>query len=367
MICYRAAELSLAALTLMVCSVPGAATGLRARSGARGSSLTDYLTAITQGEFASPPLDDGVAKWIVATIPTSRCIMYVRPGDTTWRPLVMSGLVQPKSIAIDKQNKRLFVADPAAGKIYWYQLHMAPDGTTLMTDGQQHLAVQGISPRTIAVGFHGDLYVTGATLPVPPNLPVDGVFAVTWLTIANCEAVANWAHPNCNVPPKAVWNQAVTGSVPDALGLDAFNVWWGNDQDGKTKGSVARASLNPPLVDPGKEIQIKADNEDTVESMALTPTMVFYGSENAIYAVPKNKVGQDCGVSGCPLISKTAQRPTAMAWDGDGTVYVADRKQGALLMFPSESKGGTVVEKFADCNDIYGIDVMQGGLDGGEG
>mmetsp|Transcript_16933 Transcript_16933/g.31631 ORF Transcript_16933/g.31631 Transcript_16933/m.31631 type:complete len:364 (-) Transcript_16933:76-1167(-) len=357
MICRCAAELFLVALTLVVWTAPGAASNLRAQTAARGSLLTDILEAVTEGDIQSLSpfkVSDGDSKWVVASIPPQRVVMYVHPPDTTWRPLVMSGLVSPKSIAIDKQRKRLYVVDTAVAKIYWYQLHAPPDGKTLMTDGTQHLAVQGILARTIALGATGDLYFTGTTAPLPPDQPVDGVFLMDITTLANCEATGNY-----NVPPKQVWNKGITGSLPDALGLDAFNVWWGNQLDGDKKGSVVKASLTPPLVDPQQAITIKANNEATVYSLALTPTLVFYGAENAVHVIQKSKVGQDCGANGCPLVSKTAQKPTAMVWDGDGTIFLADNEQGALFMFPSESRAGNVLEKFCDCADIFGMDVFE--------
>lgn len=60
-------------------------------------------------------------EYLIMSLPGTRMLSYSRLSidPTVLRPLVISGLITPKSLALDAENFRLFVADPANLKIFW--------------------------------------------------------------------------------------------------------------------------------------------------------------------------------------------------------------------------------------------------------
>merc|ERR1719426_297574 len=83
--------------------------------------------------------------------------------------------MSPKSLAIDEDRGRLYLADTALAKILWYQLIALPD-KTLISDGRQHIAVQNMAVRNLALDLTGNLWFTGASTPVPPIVSIDAIW-----------------------------------------------------------------------------------------------------------------------------------------------------------------------------------------------
>merc|ERR1719277_1603859 len=81
----------------------------------------------------------------------------------------------------------------------------------------------------------------------------------------------------------------------------------------------------------------------------------FTDSEKALYGVKKN---------GGPVAEVTSllDKPRGCAWDGDGTVYVADRGAGAVYSFASNMHviSKTEVKRAFEFEDAFGLAVMTG-------
>lgn len=298
--------------------------------------------------------DDGVTDYMISSFPELRCINYVRMPDLVWRPLVNTGLGNPTSIVVDETRNRLYIADTAQAKIFWYQLIVLPGGQ-LVSDGRQHVAVQMMVPRQLTLDLEGNLWFSGKSAPVPPAVSVDGIWKQSLMTIDQSSSTGK------PIDAAQIWTSMNTGSTVSSLVLDAFNIYYGNDLDGKTKGSIVKASKTVPLSNPSSGLSAMADNADTTYSVAVTPTALFYGADNAIYGVLKTKVGGACGATGdlCQLITDAVKKPTAMIWNGDGTVYVADNGGGAIYAFASGSVSPHALEKVLDAGEVYGLDIYK--------
>merc|ERR1719387_1289141 len=89
-------------------------------------------------------------------------------------------------------------------------------------------------------------------------------------------------------------------------------------------------------------IQSLSKNVDKVYGVCASPNLVFYtgGSRND-YAAPR----------GC-------------VWDGDGTVFLADKGGDAVWSFPSSMHGLGLVQasKLFDVQDPYGVAVFRPSL-----
>jgi hypothetical protein len=295
--------------------------------------------------------DDGQTNYLISSFPEFRCINYVRLPDLVWRPLVVSGLGSPHSVVVDEDRLRLYVVDNAVVKIFWYQLIALPDGT-LISDGRQHIAVQNMAVRNLALDLEGNLWFSGTSTPVPPIPPIDAIWKQPLMIIDQSLL------SGVPIDPLPQWTSGHTKSSPSPLVLDAFSIYYGNGMQGKEKGSVIKAGQAVPAG--GGGLVGMADNTDTVYSIAVTPTVLFYGADNAIYGVAKTKVGASCGATGdqCKVITDLVKKPTSMLWDGDGTIYVADNGAGAIYSFASGSASPHALDKIIDAGEVYGLDVL---------
>jgi len=316
--------------------------------------MSKYLQKKSAGLVpASLSADDGSTNYLIASFPELRVVNYVRLPDLVWRPLVATGLASPHSVVIDEDRARVYIADKGVAKIVWYQLISLPGGT-LISDGRQHVAAQGVSVRNMALDLSGNLWFSGTTTPLPPIPAVDGIFKQTLLTIDQSTA------SGVPLPPLAQWTSVATKSVASPLALDAFSIYYGNDMAGTSKGSIVKASQTVPT-DPSTGISPMADNIDTTYSVAVTPTAIFYGGDNTIYGVLKSKVGGSCGATGaqCKVVTDLVKKPTAMLWDGDGSVFVADNGAGAIYSFASGSVSPHALDKIIDAGQVWGLDVFK--------
>jgi len=298
--------------------------------------------------------DDGQTDYLIASFPELRCVNYVQLPDLVWRPLVVSGITNPRAIAIDDDRNRLYLVDAAVGKILWYQLLALPDGK-LVSDGRQHVAVQAMAVRNMALDLTGSLWFSSKSLPVPPNPSVDAIWKQSIM------AIDQGSLSGTPLDPIAQWTSGATQSSVSPLVLDAFNIYYGNDMAGKTKGTIVKASQSVPIANPASGLTAMADNADTTYSVAVTPTALFYGVDNAIYGVVKTKAGASCGATGdlCTVVTDLVKKPTAMLWDGDGTIYVADNGNGAVYSYASGSVSEHALEKIIDAGEIWGLDVFK--------
>lgn len=52
------------------------------------------------------------------------------------------------------------------------------------------------------------------------------------------------------------------------------------------------------------------------------------------------------------------EAPRGLAWDGDGTVYVADQAGSAVFSFPSGKLAATQTSRVVDLHDAFGLALL---------
>jgi len=103
-------------------------------------------------------------------------------------------------------------------------------------------------------------------------------------------------------------------------------------------------------------VQTLSRNADKSYGVCLALNNVFYTQpQTTVYGVKK---------TGGPVTSVTNRlvNPRGCAWDGDGTVYVADRGANAVFSFPGNMPELSMVEvsKAVDFDDAFGVAVYSG-------
>jgi hypothetical protein len=264
-------------------------------------------------------------QYLVMTLPSLRQIAYVKLPDPTLRVLVLSGLVAPKSLAVDNALYRLYVTDSAQQKVFWYQLSIV--GDKLIQNGVQHIALETVETNNIAVDGTGNMYFTGKQLLLPPNTPTEGVWRNAAINL----------HTGATKVPATIYSGGNTGAPPafsasSGVATDNLYVYWGNAQGGKTSGTVVRA----PSGGGGTAVALTLE-EESARNIALTPTYMFYTTETGVYGAKKMKLDSSCADGACVKISDKIEDAQGIVWDGDGTIYVADSTAGKVFSFPAGS------------------------------
>jgi len=264
-------------------------------------------------------------QFLVMSLPSLRQIAYVKLPDPTTRILVLSGLVAPKSLAIDNALYRLYVTDSAQQKVFWYQLSIV--GDKLIQNGVQHIALETVETNNIAVDGTGNMYFSGKQLLLPPNTPTEGIWRNAAINL----------HTGATKVPSTIYSAGNTGApaafaASSGVATDNQYVYWGNAQNGMTQGTVVRAASGG-----GGTAVMLSLAEESCRNIALTPTYMFYTTETGIYGAKKMKLDSSCAEGACVQISSNISDAQGIVWDGDGTIYVADSTAGKVFSFPSGS------------------------------
>lgn len=344
-------------LCLLAATLPGAA-GLAVQGPANPYSQVKSTPAGGAGITVDQAAHS--RKFLIASFPNLKQVGYVQLPDNVWRPLVLGKVTSPKGVAVDVPNRRLYVADPPEGKIWWYELFVRANGM-LGSTGEQHVAVEGYSVYWMAVNGVGDLYFTGKQIVTPPQSSYDAVFRQDAINIAtkNPTRVKEiYTRSNSGNPNPKVW-------MPSGIAVDSFYIYWGNQELGQTHGSVSKG----PRQNIGKvsdtTIRPLSTAVEEVRGIASTGTNLFYVTPQGVYGVQKSQATPIAsateGLVAEPPVTDTNSLgfdPRSVAWDGDGTMYFTEYTSGTVYSLPAENLAIHNLTKFVDAPGVYGVTVM---------
>merc|ERR1719401_2355112 len=122
-------------------------------------------------------------------------------------------------------------------------------------------------------------------------------------------------------------------SAPGGIALDNFFVYWLNKNSGTKVGSLLRGRQEPGKLNATADaVKSLASNAQKCYGVCLALGNIFFTDEtNSLYGVRRAATGLGDTVT----ISSTFQEPRGCAFDGDSTVYVADKVGNAVYQFPS--------------------------------
>eukprot|EP00929_Paragymnodinium_shiwhaense_P002576 TRINITY_DN102871_c0_g1_i1.p1 TRINITY_DN102871_c0_g1~~TRINITY_DN102871_c0_g1_i1.p1 ORF type:complete len:332 (+),score=67.72 TRINITY_DN102871_c0_g1_i1:109-1104(+) len=278
--------------------------------------------------------------FLFVSAPRESKVSFVKlPGGSDYNglsplPLVDQGLAHPQGLAVDQKRKRLYVADPDVQKIYSYNLIFGKD--SVRTDGKQTIVAQGAESRWVALDGVGNVFFSDEPRNLILKVAADKVLR---------------GEPS----PEIVYNGTGTASVnqPGGIAVDNFHVYWTNKHFGQEVGTVVRGSENPGAT---ATVSVLARNLVKSYGICLSLGNIYYTApESRLYGV--KKTGGDT-----VEVSSTLTHPRGCAYDGDGTVYVADRGAGAVYAFAGNMPTitNTQLTKAFDAEDAFGLAVAIG-------
>lgn len=294
-------------------------------------------------------------RYLVATFPNMKQVAYLHLPDTVWRPLVIGEVQFPKALANDPQHSRVFVSDQPQNKVFWYNVHIDPEGY-LMTDGIQHVAVEGFEVYWMSVNGVGDLYFTGKQAVQPPQSSYEAVFRVD-LEMINAGDSLNpvevYSRPNSGNPNPKVW-------MPSGIAVDSFFIYWGNQERGTEHGSVVKGSRQNIGSGAPQILTTLSSQSDEVRGMAATGTLLYYLTPEGVWGIPKT--GSVASLISPPpkeTAEGTPWDPRSVAWDGFGTMYFTDNVAGRIYSIPAQDTLPHDIQRFADAPGVHGVTVFE--------
>mmetsp|Transcript_112540 Transcript_112540/g.363478 ORF Transcript_112540/g.363478 Transcript_112540/m.363478 type:complete len:340 (+) Transcript_112540:121-1140(+) len=289
------------------------------------------------------------AKYLIVSNARNGTIGYAKvpPGGgapSEVRTLVDSGLGHPQGIAVDQKRQLLLVADSDLRKVVSYGLYLHADGS-LAVDEQTPLA-EDVEARWVAVDGPGNVYFSdemgSRLLRVSARQVFDGD--------TNAEVVF----------PRG---QEALGSLsaPGGLATDNFYLYWANKLDGQRAGTLVKGLEAGPN---GSSSPLAAQPPAVLASNAPKAYGVCVAVDNVFFTAPERDV-YAVKTSGGNVATVTSglRSPRGCAWDGDATVYVADRSAHAVYALPGPmvSLVQTTATQVLRFEDAFGVAVFSGG------
>jgi len=290
------------------------------------------------------------------------------------------------------------VADKGAQKIFRYRLTVQPTSdppsTELQTDGIQVTVVQDALVEWVTVDISGDVLYTDQGTNTINRIPLGTIDAlsngdhqagdIVFISEKQQEATAAAllqqeltrtagmadpaaVLPNARLEVYRVYEGSINPhvTVPAGIASDGVHLFWANQADGLAAGAAVRGEVHPRPTQqvaagsspaPFAAVAL-ANNTDEAYGVAKSNTVVFFSSNNSgigsVYGVLE---GQKHVHS---FVGTTLVEPRGLVWDGDQTVYVADRAAGVVWSFPV----GLLVEnapltKSAVVTGAYGVALI---------
>jgi len=288
------------------------------------------------------------ANFLVMSAPRLSKISYVKVPDnghltTDILPLVLidRGLRHPQGIAVDQKRKKLFVADPDMQKIYAYSLLVTEE--TLGTDGQQFIVAQNSESRWVAVDGVGNVFFS--------NEAQSQILKVAATRVLRGDPSAEVVYDGAGVSQV---------SRPGGVAVDNFHVFWTNKLSGNQVGSLVKGAEIPETLSNGVAITLSvsvlAKNVARSYGVCTALDNIFYtDADKYLYGVKKSG-GAIASISG------KFKQPRGCVWDGDGTVYVADKGDGAVYSFAGNmhSLAPVQITKVLQFEDAFGLAMVSG-------
>lgn len=279
-------------------------------------------------------------KYLIVTAPTTSRIAYIKlpgngrplePGDS-FRTLLETGLSVPHGVAVDEYRKKLYVADPGLQKLVAYDLKHNGDALDV---GSKKTIADNVEVRWVTVDGIGNVFFT--------DEPRNRIMRVSATQIEDGNTTADILYDGL---------QTEKVSAPGGIITDNFFVYWLNKVSGTQVGSLMRAPSSKYLANASTPITALTNNAVKCYGVCMALNNMFYSDEGVnLYGVKRTGTGLQ-------TVSGSLVEPRGCAFDGIGTLYIADKGQDAIYQLASnmpELKPNVQVKKAADLQGAYGL------------
>lgn len=240
-----------------------------------------------------------------APIPTQKI-----PGEVKLRTLIDSGLTFPQGLAVDPWRRYLYVADPTLNDLVYYVLD--PSSEDRLYVGGQKIAAKGVEVRWVTVDNLGNVYFTVES--------TQQIMRITAEMLDAGDTAAQVVFASTGI------HQSPMVSAPGGIAMDNYYAYWTNKLNPDRAGAVVR-SLHAPG---SKTADLTASMGVKSYGVCIAVNNIFFtGEVKNLYGISR------LGGSRPVTVVNTFEEARGCAWDGQNTVYVADKKKNAVYSFPA--------------------------------
>jgi sugar lactone lactonase YvrE len=282
--------------------------------------LMQFLAAVV---LASP------RRFLIVSAPKDKRVMYRELPDGKFEPL-LDTLAEPEGMVIN--GKTLYVADPGQEMVLAYDLVVHEHG------GRDHLIAMNERKAITKVDAHWLTYGDKLLVSDTSGSKIDRVLN----PMTGDAAVSMVFQGGDNGKTPAV---SSPGGIASAAG--SGTVYWVNTASGSSKGSLVVGDFSDGFTN------VLATTGDISHGICLTESNIFYTADSQIVYGVKRAGGNPVAVT------STLVKPRGLAYDGDGTVYVADKQQGKVFSFPANMDNlmDQDITEEGEVDDAYGVTV----------
>lgn len=304
---------------------------------ALGSSRSGYL-------FVSSPADQAIhyARLLTAAEQSRGETMMMHQLTQTGQ------VVKPLGLAVDSSRGLLYVADPGQKAILAFRIY--ENFGQLNVDGPETL-LSNVTSHWIGVDSVGTLFISD-----PDNHRILSLCASKirgLLGLNGMAAIGTSEDVNVTELYSQVGHAPLR--LPQGVASDGRQVFWANGQDGDQIGAVVRGAEE---TDDEKSQTAKplSTESDAAFGVCLTSSRIYYTSrKNTVYTMKTDGSGKRV------MVTDRLQEPRGCAYDGDGTIFVADSKMNKVFSFAGGAPnlaGARVMTSVLDVNEAHDVAVL---------
>jgi len=239
------------------------------------------------------------------------------PGEVKLRTLISTGLTFPQGLAVDPWRRYLYVADPTLNNLVYYVLDARSEDRLYV--GPQKIAAKNVQVRWVSVDNLGNVYFT-----------VEATQQVMRITAEMLDAGVT--APEVVFEGKSASNSSASDHLassmvdaPGGIAIDNYFVYWTNKLNPDKSGSIVRS-----LHSPGSATTDLANINVKCYGVCMAVNNVFFtGEAKTMYGI--SRLGGNKPVT----VINSFEEARGCAWDGQNTVYVADKKKNAVYSIPA--------------------------------
>eukprot|EP00931_Biecheleriopsis_adriatica_P082593 TRINITY_DN5604_c0_g2_i1.p1 TRINITY_DN5604_c0_g2~~TRINITY_DN5604_c0_g2_i1.p1 ORF type:complete len:351 (+),score=72.08 TRINITY_DN5604_c0_g2_i1:74-1126(+) len=310
--------------------------------------------------LASLPCAQSHSGYVFVSSPVNRTVYYAKLLNAAEQsrntPMSLKTLLKgkeqvqlPLGLAVDNARSILYVADPGQHAVLAFRIFSDPEQAGYLDADSPVVVMSGVSAHWVAVNSVGTLFASD---------PHKGSIWTQSADVLRKMVNDEFADPT----PTELYSQAYAAPVrwPQGLASDGMKLVWANGQDGLEVGAVARGvedrgSGSGSRYSPEVTMSMSKD-VDAAYGVCVTSSRIFFtGQENSVYSMRSDGTGRRV------TITNKLKEPRGCAYDGDGTIFVADRKMGRVYSFAGGSPnigGQRIMVPVMQVNDAFGVAVL---------
>ncbi|CAD7935072.1 unnamed protein product [Amoebophrya sp. A25] len=301
--------------------------------------------------------------------------------------LVDSGLTTPKDIVYDPKAARIFVSDFEGKRIISYKIFVHVDEKLkkhLRIRGDRIVVAEDVKSEYLALDHEGNLYfTTGDSVNKISNALLKQLYAGTLRAkdlktqseVSAFYAAQEELQKNSGVPlPPAVAPpqivEVATG-LSQATGLitNGEQIYWGQSNPVNNSAEVVAVPVIADAPNPTKT-KVAYTVNPKIEGVAMNYNSIFFAAAGTVLRVPQsNNMNLPPSSAAATTLATGLVSPRGLAWDHDGTLYIADggasqsSATGAMLSglvysVPSGAPGLADVQEVVAADGAFGVAVV---------